>query len=315
MTAALAQSFDYQVFGLRIRSEISLPELFPALGEALPDVTIRRGIIPPFGLPAGIQAQGAAVILTVPEVGRFRIEAGREIIVDPEPGTPERNFRLFLLGSAFGAMLHQRGLLPLHANAIEIDGRAIAFVGESGAGKSTLAAWFLDHGYRVIADDVTVVGFEGGQAIAAPGLPRLRLWSDALLATGRDSCDFPRSYRGNVQTDKFDVAIERATAVCEPIPFSAIYLLDGIETFEFTRLSGVEAAEMLFAHTYRGSYVSAALTHRAHWTSCVRLAGGTPMFKLSRVREFDRLDEQCAAILAHVARMTRNAEPCLAERN
>jgi len=313
MTETLAQSFDYQVFGLRIQSEIPLPELFPADWEGPPDVTIRHGIVPLSGLSSGIEAQGAALILSVPDVGRFRIEAGREIIADPDPGTPERNFRLFLLGSAFGALLHQRGLLPLHANAIEIDGRAVAFLGESGAGKSTLAAWFLDHGHRVVADDVTVVGFEAGQAIAVPGLPRLRLWSDALRATGRDSRVYPRSYRGHVEIDKFDVAIERRTAVCEPMPLAAIYLLDGIARFEFTGLSGVEAAEMLFAHTYRGSFLSAARTHRAHWMSCMRLAGGTPMFKLSRVREFDRLEEQCAGILAHVARASGNVEPCLAE--
>ena len=312
---SLAPSFDYEVFGLRIQSEIPLPELFPAAGEAMPDVAIRRGMIPPCGLPAGIHAQGAALILTVPEVGRFRIEAGNEIIIDPEPDTPERNFRLFLLGSAFGAMLHQRGLLPLHANSVEIDGRAVAFMGESGAGKSTLAAWFHDRGHRVIGDDVSVVGFEDGQAIAFPGLPRLRLWSDALRATGRDLCDYPRSYRGHSQIDKFDVAIERATAVCEPVPLAAIYLLEGTETFAFTRLSSAEAAEMLFAHTYRGSYLSAALAHRTHWKSCIGLAGGTPMFRLSRVLKFDRLDEQCSGILAHLARTTGNVEPCLAEGN
>jgi hypothetical protein len=311
MRAALAESFDYQVFGLRIRSEIPLPELFPAIGEAVPDVTIRRGIVPPSGPSVGLQTQGAALILTVPEVGRYRIEAGREIVVDPEPDAPEPNFRLFLLGSAFGAVLHQRGLLPLHANAVEIDGRAVAFMGESGAGKSTLAAWFHDHGHRVIADDVCVVGFKGAQAIAVPGLPRLRLWSDALRAMGRDSRDYPRSYGGQEQIDKFDVPIERTIAVCEPQPLAAIYLLDGIEPFAFTRLTGIEAAEMLFAHTYRGSYLAAALTHRTHWTSCITLAGGTPMFQLSRVRDFDRLDEQCAGILAHVARIAENVEPCL----
>ena len=51
--------------------------------------------------------------------------------IDPEndftaPGASSRNVRVFLLGSAFGALLHQRGLLPLHANAVEVDGRAVA---------------------------------------------------------------------------------------------------------------------------------------------------------------------------------------------
>ena len=73
---------------------------------------------------------------------------------------PDANIRLYLLGSAMGVLLHQRGLLPLHANAVEIDGKAFAFMGASGSGKSTLAAWFHDHGYRIIADDVCAVRFE-----------------------------------------------------------------------------------------------------------------------------------------------------------
>ena len=48
-----------------------------------------------------------------PKVGRYRIEAGNRITVESEPGVPERNVRLFLLGSAFGVLLHQRGLLPV----------------------------------------------------------------------------------------------------------------------------------------------------------------------------------------------------------
>ena len=83
-----------------------------------------------------------------------------EIVAEPRQGVPDSNVRLFLLGSAMGALLHQRGLLPLHTNAVEVGGRAFAFMGKSGAGKSTLAAWFHDRGFRIVADDVCVVGFD-----------------------------------------------------------------------------------------------------------------------------------------------------------
>ena len=63
-----------------------------------------------------------------------------------------------------GAALHQRGILPLHANAVEIDHRAVAFMGASGAGKSTLAAWFHDQGYPILADDVCVIRADDGAA-------------------------------------------------------------------------------------------------------------------------------------------------------
>ncbi|MEG8053162.1 hypothetical protein QP185_07710 [Sphingomonas aerolata] len=53
----------------------------------------------------------------------------------------------YLLGTALGALLHQRALLPLHCNAIVHDGKAFLFCGDSGAGKSTLAAVFEARGY------------------------------------------------------------------------------------------------------------------------------------------------------------------------
>ena len=200
-------SFDYRVFGLKIRSELPLPELFSAGDAAAPDILIRSGSVPAAGEP-GLKAEGDSLVLTIQDVARYRVNGGREIIVDAEPGVPEGNLRLFLLGSAFGALLHQRQLLPLHANAVEVEGKAVAFMGESGAGKSTLAAWFHDRGHRVVADDVCVVRFdEQGRALAQPGLPRLRLWDEAMEATGRNAADFARSYSGDETFNKFDVPI------------------------------------------------------------------------------------------------------------
>jgi len=42
-------------------------------------------------------------MLTVPDVGRYLIQEGRDISIEVEPGVPERNVRLYLLGSAMGA--------------------------------------------------------------------------------------------------------------------------------------------------------------------------------------------------------------------
>ena len=206
---------DYAVFGLRIRSNVELPELFPASGGAAPDVTIELGSVPvvTHGEADGLNQVNGEFVLVIPKVARYGIEAGKRITVDAEPGVPERNVRVFLLGSAFGVLLHQRGLLPLHANAIEIDGAAVAFMGPSGAGKSTLAAWFHDRGFRVIADDVCAVSHDfEGRPQAAPGLPRLRLWAEALELMGRSSHGLNRSVLNDDDDEKFDVPIDPASA-------------------------------------------------------------------------------------------------------
>src|SRR4029079_11482739 len=80
-----------------------------AVPEALPDAA-------PFRF--GIQTSGDDVLLNVTGNARYLVRNGQEIVVDPVPGGSERNVRLFLLGSALGILCHQRGLLPLHANAV-----------------------------------------------------------------------------------------------------------------------------------------------------------------------------------------------------
>jgi hypothetical protein len=75
----------------------------------------------------GLQVAGRDAMLTVPNIGRYLVRDGREIIVDPAPDAPDRDVRLFLLGSTLGILCHQRGLLPIHANAIVVGGGAVAF--------------------------------------------------------------------------------------------------------------------------------------------------------------------------------------------
>jgi len=294
-------AFDYSVFGLHVRSCFELPELLPAPGRAAPDVSIELGSIPMVrqGEDDGLNDVDGALVLVIPEVARYRIEAGNRITVEPEPGVPERNVRLFLLGSAFGALLHQRGLLPLHANAIEIGGRAVAFMGPSGAGKSTLAAWFHDGGFKLIADDVCVVSFGiDGCPYTSPGLPRLRLWIDALQRMGRDLQGLNRSFLGD-EHEKFDVPMDAAFLARSRMPLAAIYLLDRGGEFSIVPLRGIEAADAIFANTYRGGYLAKTSGQKQHWDSAVRLVRGTPVFRAIRQWDPRALEEQCSRLLHH----------------
>ena len=294
---------DYSVFGLRVRSSFPLPELPPAPAGGAPDVTITLGAVPEAkDHESGLTSIDGALLLIIRDVGCYRIESGSRIVLQPQPGAPERNVRLFLLGSAFGVLLHQRGLLPLHANAVSIGGSAVAFMGESGAGKSTLAAWFHDHGYPILADDVCVVGFNGsGEAVALPGLQRLRLWREALDFTGREADLLQRSYVGDlgVQVDKFDVPIDSKVAASDGLRLSAIYLLARADSFSIEPLHGVDAAEAVFANTYRGAFVSAANNAVLHWQSATALVTRTPVYSASRVWDLTKLDEQCLRLIEH----------------
>ncbi len=307
-TTSAAPTFDYSVFGLHVRSEVELPELLEAAGSSEPSVTISIGKAPqPTMAGDGPQLIGGGLLLTIPGVARYFVEDGSRIIVEPEPGVPEANLRLFLLGSAMGALLHQRGLLPLHANAVELGGRAFAFMGPSGCGKSTLAAWFHDQGHRIIADDVCVVGFdEAERPQVRPGISRLRLWRDTLDACGRDAAAYQRSFSGDDAPDKYDVPLARPCSAGEVLPLAAVYLLERSEALAVEPLTGVAAAEAVFDNTYRGAYVPLAGSSHEHWSAAMQLVRTTPVFRAGRRWGMDDAEEQNSALLEHALRVERD---------
>jgi hypothetical protein len=291
--------FTYSLFGLDIRSDIALPGV-PAAAPVGDEIRISQGTLPD-GLPSvsGYVATEQGTVLTVPRVGRYLIRDGRTILVERDAGASDRNLRLFLLGSAFGALLHQRGLLPLHANAIDIGGRVIAFCGHSGAGKSTIAAWFHDRGYKVLADDVCVVAFDAGRPLAFPGPPRLRLWREALEASGRIPEDYDPSFDDQA---KYDVPTRHATR-SDPLPLDRIYMLrrapEEMPQTSFGRLRGVDAVDALVSNTYRGSYLRSIGQTHTHLMTCVRLAEAVPVFSAERVWGFDSFAQQAELLERH----------------
>lgn len=281
----------YTVFGLSVVSDLPLPDLREDHSGAVHDVTIRVGAIDDPDTRPGYHVGDRTALLVIPDVARFWIVGGNEMTVEPAPGAAERDVRLFVLGSAMAAVLHQRGLLPLHANAVGVGDAAIALLGHSGAGKSTLARWFHDQGHQVLSDDVCVVDADG---TVAPGIPRLRLWRDALEASGRAAHDYDLSFAG---ADKFDVPI----AEPEPraLPLRAIYLLGRADAVCIAPLTGARAVAALVANTYRGSYVSAAGQGGAHLVACVSLARRVPLFTFDRGWSLDRFDTDAAALVDH----------------
>ena len=92
--------------------------------------------------------------------------------------------------------MHQRGYLVLHASAVVVAKRAVAFLGDSGTGKSTLAQGLAGAGHKLVCDDVLAVRVTHGTAIVQPGFARVKLWPDVLAQLGEDAEALPRVQPG-----------------------------------------------------------------------------------------------------------------------
>ena len=286
---------DYQAFGLRIRSSLPLPELIPDDSEGDPDAQIVYGSVPA-DLPnatfvrARFQAAAGAFLLRIEGVARYLVTDGRRIVVEPEAQALEEDVRLFLLGSALGALLHQRHDLVLHGSAIEVGGCCAVFLGASGSGKSTVALAFRERGYPILTDDLSVVraGRDGRLAIQ-PGYPQAKLWLDSLASVNISGEDLRRIRR---PMEKRALPLD-ASFFRSALPVCRIYILrpDDRDDIRIEPVSGSHRFAVLKNHTYRFRYLEGSGSKADHFQSAVQLAQQVPISIVRRPREPFRLAE------------------------
>lgn len=123
--------------------------------------------------------------------GTFHLDpVAGAVTADPTraPG-PDWEHRLACV--AVPLMLAERGDLALHASAVAVDGRAVAFAAPSGRGKSTIAAALGESGLRVLAEDACVVDAEAGALRVWPALRGVRLPGDVLAGDDTSAAPVP----------------------------------------------------------------------------------------------------------------------------
>jgi hypothetical protein len=205
----------YHVFGLKIKSVIPLPALLisDSLPELEPDIVIEYGKTPealtnPKFKGMRFQAGPGEFLMRVDGVATYYVQDGRCITIMPEAGAGDDDILIFLMGSAMGALLHQRNIFVLYASAIEVNGESVVFSGPSSIGKSTLAAGFHQRGYPFLADDLCAISTVNGHPAVIPGFPRLKLWADVLkkLNTEKDKL---KSIRSGMDIEKYFLPIDR----------------------------------------------------------------------------------------------------------
>jgi hypothetical protein len=296
--------YYYRVFGLTVASEYELPELETIAPLERPDVRIILGQTPSELAGATVcrphlQIAPQSLLLKVRVAGVFWVQDGNEIIVNPLPEAPSETIRLFLLGSAFGALLHQRGILPIHGSALVYRGQALILTGVTGAGKSTLAAALVRKGCKLLTDDVAAVTFDSaGTPWVQPAYPQQKLWRDSAtamaLATGR-------LIRVMADMEKYAVpAIGRYHA--EPAALTTVFQLikpvgDEAAMLGLETVQGVDKLSLILHNVYRPRFVNGLGLQGEHLQRCFKLAEKVKTARVHRTMDLGKLEELAGKVI------------------
>ena len=275
--------YFYKVYGLCIESELELPELNP-VQNIKADVIIGYGRVPEH-LP---EIRGSGVLFEAAQndflfkfegTGRYRVQNGNQIIIQPVREALPADIRLFLLGSSIGALLHQRGMLAIHGSAITDGHQTVILTGYSGAGKSTLAAGLIELGYPVIADDISVIGKNGeGDLIVESGIPHIKLWKDVLAHLNKTN-DLSKV---RPQLEKYRIPVP---VLEEESPgLSKIVLLNPSNSvdFSYSEILGKEKFHQLRNNTYRLQFIDKMNQTEVHYRNLSQLVNSIQMLQVNR---------------------------------
>ncbi|HEX6249872.1 MAG TPA: hypothetical protein VFZ56_00405 [Gemmatimonadaceae bacterium] len=301
----------YEIFGGILESELEFPELRPTR-PGVADWIIRTTDSP---VPAGsaesigwdavepdvrVQAYRLAggYRLKFDDTGVFDVSSdGREISWRPSPSADERAARLDLTGRVLALALHLGGCLCLHASAVSIGGRAIAFLAPKGSGKSTLAVALERAGAELMSDDIVPVELRPAP-MARPGAHSVRMFRDTAAMLGMH-IDF--ALDSSTSKPMFrDSAIGRRRVHAAPL--DALYLLSSVSAPDAPpvhrkRLSEPAAVTRVLGQTKIGVLLggpeAAAVLHRT-----ADLVSSVPVYELEVARDFSRLDDVVGTFFA-----------------
>ena len=295
--------FRYNAYGLTVESDLELRGLrvtestiAPADVEVL-CVSVSLAEAQATGNWHRLQPQESQLVWE--GVGCFLIQDGRRIHYQVASEATPSSACQAVLGPAMGLLLQQRGLVPLHASALAINGVAIGIAGDSGMGKSTTAQALHARHHALVTDDIAALSCDGDQVTIRPGHAALRLWPDSLLRVEANPAAHERLH-ADTEKRRLDLSEDVAT---EPLRLASIVVLCDGDEERLERLSAPRAAFELLRHYYYPELTGAVFGPSVLLQQCGQLAERLEVYRLHRRKQAEAIDgmvgliEQCRELL------------------
>lgn len=272
--------YIYQAFGLIISSEIEIND-FP-ITEGSIDVRIITGKVPEKIENMLIDTTEYQIspgeFLFCKEEADFYIKNGDTIIVDIHDYSSKVIINAYLTGAAMGALLMQRGIIPIHGSSVVVEGKGVLFMGASGAGKSTLCSAFRVKNYKFMSDDLTAVCInDEGIPKILPSFPRQKLNKLSAMMMGYKT-------KGLTKIDEKYIINNEDDYNNEPVPLSAIYELDtgDYEKVGINNIIGSDKLRRLIKNIYYSNILMEVYSNSAYFTNITKAIKSTPYYCLTR---------------------------------
>lgn len=296
--------YYYDAYGLKIKSELRLPELIASQTSNF-DVEIKQGTLDQSPLTNLEQyffcceSTSEGLYLFWQGIGTMLIAQGKTITLDLVADYDEARVRLFILGAALGAILHQRGYIVLHASAVAINHQAVIFTAAKGEGKSTMTATLHARGHEFMADDVVAIDVNHPQQpMVYPAFPQLKLWPDAVKQIGKDPDTLPKLIE---RLEKRDYLFQNFSL--DPLPLKQIFVLGTDEQIAIKPLNSQETMLTLLRNVYVARFGSSLLSTKdpAYFLRLTQFAQQVSLMKLLRPRNLELVADVAATVEQYLA--------------
>lgn len=149
---------------------------------------------------------------------------GLEVAVEASDDADDSHLAHIAEGAILGQAMRLAGTPLLHGNAVAADGNAVLLVGGSGAGKSSLSWALVQHGCRLLSDDLAAWTVSDSCAIAWPVRTRLRMWPRVAARLSIDASMTAPLFPSAPEMSKLGVFDPDALQTT-PLPLHAIYFV------------------------------------------------------------------------------------------
>ena len=291
--------YHYRLYGLTVASQIKIPDaecatLSDTNRDA--DVMVTLNHVPDFSTHETLVKLTDAWYYAVsnPQLFfmhcygfDFEISNGSTIKVDTHNMTIEgTNLIAYILGSSFGVIGIQRGLIPIHGASIVTKDSVAIITGYTGSGKSAILSALTQLGYQYLADDVSMIATVGGVPFVIPSYPQRKTAITAAEEIGEDiSSTIPILEDGR---NKY--AIRKTSEWLEKeLPLSRIVEIipsvkedNSVFTPEIYTITGHASLKMVLRNLYRPQFVERIGTPPQRMKKLIEIASSIKTYQVIR---------------------------------